>query len=495
MPTMLHVVTLLFALGFSLSAFAQVPTGSSIRMTRSLSGASGKVVGSKFVLDEIRNRFVYPQDNSLTVYFECRAPIGDYTLTAYWKDPKGVTAGISPDLKIKTVNNELNSYWIFMIDSGKEGGIWTVEIRVNGEPVGSHSFELAMPERAQPPAAVALPEPTLDEVYRSGIKSLVWVHKLNKTGQRIATSSGFVVAPEAVLTAFQSIDTASGIEIEFADGTKSITDVILACSRIQDWAIVKAETRDTPSLEIGKSNSVIVGEQAVVFSIGSGISRIIGAVDISGRGVVRGFGERIQINPQLPQMAIGGPLLDNFGKVVGVVGGSLSPGIGLDHPNIAIDMAISGSRIGMISVTPIEGISLQPPYQAATLQNLLESGILTPPLSKMPVFNFGTVTNKVEMNPSYVSRPQFSRKSSDIIVYTQWQGNEKIQKGVISMSIFDVNNRLRSKTEPQTLKLSPEKLIRFHYTFNAASIEAGLYRIDLLWDGVPVWREWISIID
>ena len=188
-------------------------------------------------------------------------------------------------------------------------------------------------------------------------------------------------------------------------------------------------------------------------------------------------------------MAVGGPLLDHYGKVVGVVGGSLSPGMGLDHRNIPIDLIVTSPGSSMISVTPIEAISLQPPYPAATLQNLLGSGVLTPPLSKTPVFNFGTVTDKVDTDSSYVSRTQFSRKSSNIVVYTQWQGKEKIKKGAISMNIYDVNNRLRSKTEPRTLKLSPEKLIRFHYTFNAANIEAGLYRIDLLWDGVPVCSE------
>jgi len=55
---------------------------------------------------------VYPQNNSLTVVLECRAPKGDYNTHGILKDPKGVTAGISPDLKIKTVNDELNSYWI-----------------------------------------------------------------------------------------------------------------------------------------------------------------------------------------------------------------------------------------------------------------------------------------------------------------------------------------------------------------------------------------------
>jgi hypothetical protein len=79
-------------------------------MIRSQSGPSGTVVLSKFILDEIRNRFEYPRDKSLTVYFECIAPKGNHVLTAYWKDPQGRVAVISPDLKMEIPANELNSY-------------------------------------------------------------------------------------------------------------------------------------------------------------------------------------------------------------------------------------------------------------------------------------------------------------------------------------------------------------------------------------------------
>jgi len=495
MPIMVRIATLLFALGFSLSAFSQISTGSSIRMIRSLSGPSGKVVGAKFVLDEIRNRFVYPQDNSLTVYFECRAPKGDYTLTAYWKDPKGVTAGISPDLKIKTVNDELNSYWIFMIDSGKASGIWTIEIRVNGEPVGAHSFELAMPEPAQPPAPVLPATPTLDEVYRSGIKSLVWVHKLDKAGQRIDTSSGFVVAPGSVLTAFQSVDGAARIEIEFADGAKSSTDEILACNRLEDWALVKTETRDVPPFLIGKSGPVVVGQQSIIFSIGSGGSRTMGVTDITGRGKVTGFGERIHINPPPDPMAIGGPLLDSNGAAIGVVGGSLVPGMWMDHRKFALNLALLGPRSSLISVTPIEAVNFQMQSQAATLQNLLEGGVLTPPLSTAPVFDSGTVIDKIASDLSYTSKAQFSRKSPEIIVFVVWKGNESLNKGAVSMNVYDAGNRIRIRTAPQTLQVPPQVLVQSQFSFKPANLETGIYRVDLSWNGTPIWRSGISIID
>lgn len=370
---MKNAISFFLLLMFPLSAYSTVSFSPAIRMIRSLSGPSGKVVGSKFVLDEVRSRFVYPQDSSLVVSFEFQAPKGDYILTAYWKDPQGRTFAISPDIKIQTVTKELNAYWIFMIDANKASGIWTVDIRINGEPAGSHSFELVVPASPKPaPEPEAARMPTLDELYKSIVESLVWVHKLDKAGRRTDTSSGFIIAPDSILTAFQSIDMASRLEIELASGTKISSDEIIACDRLQDWAIIKAAIGDIPPVQLGKSESAVIGELVVVLSTGPGNSRTIGEVGITGRNQVPGFGERIHINQQLPQLAVGGPLLDQYGKVIGLIGGSLAPGTPIDHRNPAFAPQISDLENYIISVTPIHLISVQPKTPPATLQSLLE---------------------------------------------------------------------------------------------------------------------------
>jgi hypothetical protein len=491
---MIRIAVLSLMLAFSLSVFAPMFAGAGIKMIRSLSGPSGKVVGSKFVLDEIRNRFVYPQDNSLTVYFECVAPKADYILTAYWKDPQGKTVAISPDLKMQTVNEDLNSYWIFMIDPNRASGIWSVEIRINGEPVGTHSFELVIPESPKPaPAAPA--EPTMDELYSSVGKSLVWVHKLNDAGIRIDTTSGFVVAADTIMTAFQSIDMAAGIEIEFANGTKSSTNEIVSCNRLMDLALIKVKTGSVPPLEFGRPDSIVVGADAIVFSVGTGASRIIGTVDIAGRGKVPGFGERIHINPQLPPLAVGGPLLDLFGKVIGVIGGNLVPGIRPFSLNSAFDSVVTFRGNYQVAATPVNENTLKESSASLTLRNLLDSGILTPPLSATPVLKSATITSKVTDDFSYVSQTRFSRKDPEIIVCSFWESKENISEGILSENIFDAANQPYFKAQPHKLRLSPKEMLRNQYRFIPRNLEPGPYRIDLFWNGIPVWRSFIFITD
>jgi len=123
---------------FMVSLPNSIPSAS-FRFLKSQSGPSGRIIENRFIFDEVRNRFVYPQDKTLTVYFEWEAPPGNHALSAFWKDPTGRTSSISPDIKMETKTTDLNVYWIFEVNPSDRSGIWTVDIRIDGEPAGSHS--------------------------------------------------------------------------------------------------------------------------------------------------------------------------------------------------------------------------------------------------------------------------------------------------------------------------------------------------------------------
>lgn len=163
------------------------------RLIRSLSGPSGKVDGSRFVFDETRNRFVFPKDKSLIVYFEWDGPAGTHVLSASWRQPDGRIVSISPDVKIETRSPQLNSYWTYLLVDGVASGVWTVDVRIDGQPAGSYPFEIVAPEgAAAPPAPAVAKQPTLDEIFRTASRSLVWIYKIDRDGRRDDTSLGFV---------------------------------------------------------------------------------------------------------------------------------------------------------------------------------------------------------------------------------------------------------------------------------------------------------------
>jgi len=149
---------------------------------------------------------------------------------------------------------------------------------------------------------------------------LVWIHKLDSSGRRIDTSSGLILQPNRVAPALQTIDSATKIEVEFANGRKVTVDELTGWSGTGDWAILKADT-GAFRRSLAENRKMWVGERLIVFNFEAN-ARIIGGVDIGGRGSPAGFGERIQISPPVAFEAAGGPLLDPDGHAVGILGGS-----------------------------------------------------------------------------------------------------------------------------------------------------------------------------
>ena len=134
-------------------------------------------------------------------------------LTGIWKQPDGSVSSISPDVKVQTQTSSLSCYWIFELNPRLPNGVWTLEVRVDGQPAGSHPFEIAGME-------AQVRQPTVDQIFKAVAPSLVWIRKVDGTGRRSEAATGFVVQANSIATAFQSIDSAKSIEIEFADGHK-----------------------------------------------------------------------------------------------------------------------------------------------------------------------------------------------------------------------------------------------------------------------------------
>ena len=468
------------------------------RFVKSQSGPSGKIVDNRFQFDAPRSRFVYPQDKSLTVYFEWEAPPGTHVLSALWKDPDGKVATISPDVKMEIKTTELHAYWIFEIGPGCRSGIWSTEIRIDGEPSGSHSFELVVPEIATAPAEPQAPKlPSLDEMYASVGRSLVWVYKLDG-GRRADTSLGFVIGANQVATAFQSIDASERVEVVFGDGRKIATNEVWACDRLQDWAVLKVDTGNVPALRRKESAPVPIGDRYIAFNVESEQARVIGGVDITGRRNAGMFGERIQISPSPAREAAGGPLLSPVGSVAGIVGGSVAPGGRFSQYAISMSPGLWSRLTAEFAVTPIESVPDVSGKTAVSFQSLLDSGVLTAPLTPSPSFAYGgtaRAVSKIANDTSTTDASEFSRRDQVAWVYTLWRKREKEGKGAVSAMIYDARNRKIGEIPPKKVTLPNDPPIRVAFNFGVQTLPAGVYRVDVIWNDRPAWRTFIKVID
>jgi hypothetical protein len=496
------VIKLIRALVITLVYLASVresATSASILFVKSQSGPSGKIVENHFIFDESRNRFVYPQDKTLTVYFEWEAPPGNHTLSAFWKDPIGRTSSISPDIKIETKTADLNAYWIFEVNPSDRSGIWTVDIRVDGEPAGSHSFELVIPEPPKTEVALAPPPlPSLDQIYASVQRSLVWIYKLDEAGRRTDTSLGFVIGRDRIATAFQSIDGTLKVEVEFADRHKTICEEVWACDRFQDWALLKVQTDQVPPLASIEGGSVPVGERYLVFNVEKEDIRVIGGVDITARRTVPGFGERIQLSPFPASEAAGGPLLNPNGMVVGIVGGSITPGSRFSRRAMSVSPGLWSKLNGETAATPITVLPAPNRFQPASFQSLLDRGVLTTPLKPTSSLLYGGSARSVAKRSNDLSTTdasEFSHRDQFAWIYTLWQKKDKIGKGVVSAKVYDSRNRLLVDVTPKRVSLPEGPPLRVAFDVPLEKFSPGVFRVDVLWNDQPAWRTFFTVTD
>jgi hypothetical protein len=461
---------------------------SAIRLVRSVSGPSGKVVGDAFVIDDVRSRFVYPQDSALAVYFEWQAPAGEHVLVASWRQPDGRVATVSPDVRMTTTSEVLRSYWTFPIGPGRPAGPWSVDIRIDGQPAGSHVFELV--------GDALQPAFTLDRAFSTYSPSMVSVYRLDDAGRRIDKTSGFVIAQDTVATAFQSIDATLALEIEFSDGHRVPASDIYAASRTGDWALVKVATGALAPLPRAQAGDVRVGERVAEFGVETD-GRTISPADISGIARPAGYAPRLRMNPPTLRSAdVGGPVIDERGHVVAIIGASLTPGLRIDQRQTRLTPWISNGGTDNAAV-PISELPQTVASGTRTMDQLLTDKVLTTPLSPMPEFVSGKVGSSAGQPSAQADGiPEFSsRDDAKITVSSVWAKRKttKQSKGTMSVTLYDVKNEPRGGTKRQVNLASDDQT--FSIAFSPRDMAPGYYRVDTEWNGTPAWRTYVKIID
>lgn len=487
----------MFAGVVALALLIQAPPGpAGFRVVRSLSGPSGREEAGRFVIDETRNRFVYPADKSLVVLFEWEGPVGRHAITGRWKNPEGRIASISADINLEARTRNFSAYWTFTFGPTTAPGVWELDVRIDGEPAGSHAFELVVaqaPPAPEPPAPPRRKLPSMDELFQLS-RSLVTVHRLDDTGKPFDPASGFVIGKDRVLTAFQAIDGAAALELEFAAGRRVPVQAVLGCDRMQDWALLEAGTAAVPPLKRGDAKEVPIGERLVVFNPESA-GRVIGGVDVVGRRNVPGFGPRLLFSPSLAAAAIGGPVLDGYGDVVGIVGGGFVPGF-----RASAQTSLSGtlySSLHMVTTAlPLALVPENPPAAPQSLKELAAAGVLTPALRPFPSLVSCGTTKSLNKDPSATmaaDASEFSRHDPEVWVYSFLLRKEKIKSGMLSALVYDAKNRVRITVAARKTNLPSAAPARAAFSFSPSLLDPGIYRIDLRWDDQPIWRTFIEI--
>ena len=82
-----------------------------------------------------------------------------------------------------------------------------------------------------------------------------------------------------------------------------------------------------------------------------------------------------------------------------------------------------------------------------------------------------------------------------MVVYTEWMKKGDMDKGSFSIRIYDVRNNMLYEGKKNEVKLSSGESKSYGMPMNPAGFRPGQYRIDVLWNGAPVWRAGINILE
>lgn len=206
--------------------------------------------------------------------------------------------------------------------------------------------------------ASATPEAAISaQVYQVILPSLVFIQVESIVGEgEDGIGSGVIINNDAaILTAHHVIENAAEILVTFADGTQS--EAFVAAEEPEnDIAVLMPVTMPDVFLPavIGSSGAMHIGDQ--VFAVGNPL----GLAGSMSAGVISGFDRSffpvdgdhrleglIQFDAAVNPGNSGGPLLNRYGQVVGIVTGLVNPteqevfiGIGFAVPiNVAVSAA------------------------------------------------------------------------------------------------------------------------------------------------------------
>ncbi len=188
-------------------------------------------------------------------------------------------------------------------------------------------------EMAQVMASATPPPAFSDVVYRIIQPSIVLIQSHNAAGEE-SLGAGVVVSDQGlILTALHVVDQQTGIQVTFADGTQSDAHVTTTQPE-NDIAVLQPEslpTKVVPAV-LGNPNAMHVGDEA--YAVGNPF----GLYSSMSAGVISGFNRSfqpenaavtlrglIQIDAAVNPGNSGGPLLNRYGQVVGIVTGIANP--------------------------------------------------------------------------------------------------------------------------------------------------------------------------
>lgn len=484
-------MALLFAATVALITLLGTDAAPSARLVRSTSGPNGSVQGNRYVVEDPRTSFQAGVDHKVVVFFEWDARPGRHRCEASWRDPSGKVVLVSPS-ENETRASRFGVFWTLELPDTPALGLWAVEVAVDGSPGGTHTFQVsaAAPDASGTRRSLLPPR----DVYARVLAATVAVEALGAQGGRLGFGSGFYLDDQHVVTAFQVLEGASGLRVVLPSGRQLDAGDIVAMNRRQDWAVLRTAPSGVTPLTLAPSKALAVGDRATFLDASEDGGRTLQDVAVVGRRDVPGAGARLNLSSGASPLAIGSPLLNDFGEVVGVMGGTLYPGAGVPSAAVRVASVVSARSAMAIPADMLPDLAALKP-ETFRVGDLLARGVVAAPVTRGRSVLFGSLGHgDITARRGLSAESEFSRRDGVVTVQATWDTAQK-QEGEATFRVFDVDNRLVGSSQPAKVKARAGEIAVSSWKAPLADLPPGVYRIDLLFGDGVAWRSFFTVTD
>ena len=472
---------------------------SNFRLVRSVAGTKLLQDSGRFVIEDPRTVFYAPADKEIIVYFTWEGPPGPHHFEGMWKNPSSRVM-MTSEFDYKSEQRMFGGYFKMMPGDAPAAGLWTLEARIDGESAGAHQFEIVVAPRPEnvggKPARRALGP---SEIYNRAAAASVLIENINSKGMRRNVGTGFFIGPGRLLTAFQVIDAAAKVRVAGPQGRMIEVVDVLAFNRRQDWIVLKVGLENMPALERNTAGAPGVGEHIYFLDVPAEGNRVLVETSLIGKQDLGPAGDRFNIADSTNRRAVGSPLLNEYGEVIGLVGGTLVPGTAFLE-----DLAFGArsNSLGMTSrgtlAVPITLVN-DSTAASTTIDGLLKDGQFMPALVSTQSVLSGvlarTVNKKADPPLPIDEKIEFSRANPQGVLFLTWLPKEK-RKGYPSLRLYDLDNKMIGEMlNKKKITVDPNKLSYSLWELNLATLPPGFYRIDVLLDGDFVYRTFFRMVE
>jgi len=309
--------------------------------------------------------------------------------------------------------------------------------------------------------------------------------------------TGFFVEDGSFVTAFRVIEGAYSLRIQNADGTRIQTDNVVAWNRRQDWVILKLEGGKHAALRVADPKSWSIGDHCYWLDTKNDSDRVISDGQIVGKESREGWGERISISNIFNRSAMGGPLLNERGEVIGLLGGALPESLVLQIMRDTLAESSGGATYTITaSAIPMVLVLSRSNATSSTLRTLWASGQFMAPVTAPRNVAIGMLT---QGKPTRGGTPfakemkhEFTRQDDTATVFVALQSIETL-KSTVQLRMYDADNHVVSSGEPVRITLRRGETSERSWSFSPGSLHPGVYRADVMLGDAVAWRTYLRV--